>query len=756
MPVTAVLFLDEIADGHPVGGKARGLAHLLAAGFPVPEGFVAAPEATAEQIAGAYHRLGARRVAVRSSAEEEDGERLSYAGQFETVLGVEGVEALGRAVERCRASASGPRVDGYREDAGPGPHRMWVIVQRMLEPEYAGVAFAGPDGALLVEGVADLGDALVSGRSAPVALPPALRARVEGVARQAAERLGRALDLEWAAEHDRLWLLQARPVTAPLPAPLPARFRLWTAANLQEAIPRPLTPLSEEATRHNIQEVFRISFAFTGLPESDEPSLRLVRGWFYMSYSAMASAMWVLPGFRLENLLRMFGDGPDLAPRIAYRRGRRLPFLLRLPVILARRAAWIRSVERRIGQARETVDRFAEEVESAIANGAPDGSIVGLLTSLPVRIHPAVEVMSVSTGIANGLLSALMGWAARRGDEGAVAQAAAMAAAGEIESVRPVRGVAALAEWLRVNSGRPDDDPEVQARLVRVLDACGFRGENEAELAHPRWGERPRDLLRLARQMAAAPAPSSPGPGDSGASPAVRGFLGALLRQAARRARVWQQRREATRANLVRMSAGIRRLLLEMGRRLRERGVLGEVEDVFYLLRSEIETLLGGLAPPLSGESVAARIRGRRERHRRLLAWPPPPRLLAELPDGRLVPFAPEPASGELLRGFGASPGRVVGRARVLCEVGQAGDLRPGEVLVARTTDIGWTPLFRLAAAVVTEIGAPTSHAAIVARELGLPAVVNVDGVTARIRTGDLLFVDGWAGQVRRGPAGER
>ncbi|MBI2081241.1 MAG: hypothetical protein HYT86_05885, partial [candidate division NC10 bacterium] len=727
MPVPAVLFLDEIADGHPVGGKARGLARLLAAGFSVPAGFVAAPEATAEEIAAAYRRLGARRVAVRSSAEEEDAGRLSYAGQFETVLGVEGVEALRRAVERCRASASGPRVDGYREDAGPGLHRMWVIVQRMVEPEYAGVAFAGPDGALLVEGVAGLGDALVSGRSAPVALPPALRARVEGLARQAAEGLGGILDLEWAAEHDRLWLLQARPITAPLPAPLPARFRLWTAANLQEAIPRPLTPLSEEATRRNIQEVFRISFAFTGLPESDGPSLRLVRGWFYMSYSAMAATMSVLPGFRLENLLRMFGDGPDLAPRIAYRRGRRFPFWLRLPVILMRRAAWIWSVERRIGQAREAVDRFAEEVESAIASGAPDAGLAGLLASLPVRIHPALEAMSVATSIANGLLSALMGWAARRGKEGAAARAAAMAAAGEIESVRPVREVAALADWLRANPGRPDDHSEVQARLARVLEACGFRGENEAELAHSRWGERPRDLLRLARQMAAARAPSSPGPGDSGAAPAVRGLTGAFLRQAARRARVWQRRREATRADLVRMSAGIRRLLLEVGRRLCERGALGEVEDVFYLLRSEIETLLGGPAPPLSGVSVALRIRRRRDRHRRLLGWPPPPRLLAELPDGRLVPFAPEPASGEVLRGFGASPGRVTGRARVLREVGQGGDLRPGEVLVARTTDIGWTPLFRLAAAVVTEISAPTSHAAIVARELGLPSVVNVD-----------------------------
>jgi len=138
-----------------------------------------------------------------------------------------------------------------------------------------------------------------------------------------------------------------------------------------------------------------------------------------------------------------------------------------------------------------------------------------------------------------------------------------------------------------------------------------------------------------------------------------------------------------------------------------------------------------------------------------MLDWPPPPRLLAELPDGRLVPFAPDPGSGGILRGFGASPGRVTARARVLLDIGQAKDLQPGEVLVARTTDIGWTLVFRLTSAVVTEIGAPTSHAAIVARELGLPAVVNVDRATERIRTGDELFVDGWAGVVRRNPAPE-
>jgi pyruvate,water dikinase len=234
-----------------------------------------------------------------------------------------------------------------------------------------------------------------------------------------------------------------------------------------------------------------------------------------------------------------------------------------------------------------------------------------------------------------------------------------------------------------------------------------------------------------------------------------RALLHRVLSLYARPARIWQQRRETTRALLAGTAKTFRYLLMEIGRRLRDRHILDAPEDIFFLLRDEIASLLGASTSPILRETIAIRVGRRRELHRRMLSWPPPPRLLAELPDGRLVPFAGEPGSGGVLRGFGASPGRVTGRARVLLDIGHAKDLQAGEVLVARTTDIGWTPVFRLASALVTEIGAPTSHAAIVARELGLPAVVNVDGATERIRTGDQLFVDGSAGVVRRNPAPE-
>src|SRR3990172_8631208 len=209
----STLLLSEITSQDVVGGKARGLAALIAAGFPVPEGFVVSPEATPEEIIAAYRRVGTPRVAVRSSAADEDSSRFSYAGQFETFLNISGEEALLRAVEACRASVLTTRGATYREYPNRAASRMCVIVQRMIESEYAGVAFADSNGEFLVEGVIGLGDRLVSGRARPSVLPEDLHNAVERVARVAVERLGGALDIEWAAEQGRIWLLQARPLS---------------------------------------------------------------------------------------------------------------------------------------------------------------------------------------------------------------------------------------------------------------------------------------------------------------------------------------------------------------------------------------------------------------------------------------------------------------------------------------------------------------------------------------------------------------
>jgi pyruvate,water dikinase len=106
------------------------------------------------------------------------------------------------------------------------------------------------------------------------------------------------------------------------------------------------------------------------------------------------------------------------------------------------------------------------------------------------------------------------------------------------------------------------------------------------------------------------------------------------------------------------------------------------------------------------------------------------------------------PAASGAITGFAGAAGAVEGPARVLASVADGPALRPGEILVTTVTNVGWTPLFPLAAAVVTDVGAPLSHAAIVARELGIPAVVGCGDATMRLRTGDRVRVDGTAGTV--------
>ncbi len=188
-----------------------------------------------------------------------------------------------------------------------------------------------------------------------------------------------------------------------------------------------------------------------------------------------------------------------------------------------------------------------------------------------------------------------------------------------------------------------------------------------------------------------------------------------------------------------------RRLVLAAARRLVSNGTLAEANDVFYLRGAE---LLAALRRELrDAQSIVDRTKAEMERWSRVT---PPQHIGAPPPEdddpqpGPLV----EPGPQEL-GGNGASGGVARGPARILMSLAQSDRLRPGDVLVARTTMPAWTPLFAVACAIVTETGGMLSHAAIVAREYGLPAVLNVVGATTQLRDGQLVEVDGSLGIVR-------
>jgi pyruvate,water dikinase len=273
----------------------------------------------------------------------------------------------------------------------------------------------------------------------------------------------------------------------------------------------------------------------------------------------------------------------------------------------------------------------------------------------------------------------------------------------------------------------------------------------EAELSTPRWSEDPSFLFatlrsylasevgapiaRVERQKEARRCAAEEV--ESALSPARF----ALVRHALRLAQKYTRLRERMRSRVVEVLGWYRGFALEVGRRI------GDPDGAFFLELDQVRAFLRGtLADP---RPVVAE--GRACFHDDASRPDPPPVFVGTPPP--LVPLA---ANGSDLHGVGASPGRADGRVRVLRDPAEAGLLRQGEILVVPHADVGWSPLFLVASAVVTGMGGMLSHAAVVAREFGVPAVFGVPGVTSRLRTGDLVDVDGSAGTVTRrtpGPA---
>ncbi len=273
--------------------------------------------------------------------------------------------------------------------------------------------------------------------------------------------------------------------------------------------------------------------------------------------------------------------------------------------------------------------------------------------------------------------------------------------------------------------------PEFVAALTRELALIGHRGPGEVEMRSATYADDPELLLRMVtKALTAAPRELPTLPEVPLRARAVAVAAASQLRE-----------REVRRDRMVRAIWVLRQLLREQGRRMVDAGALGDVDDVFYLLVDELD----GTPPDLPG------IVARRRAEQAMLQELVPPEAFSS----RWVPTqAPTGAvrDGEALHGIGVSGGRARGPVRIV-HAETIDDLQPGEVLVAKVTDVGYTPAFAYAAAVVTELGGPTSHAAIVAREFGVPCVVNARGATARLSNGTMIEVDGATGDVTVLPA---
>ncbi|MEO8549504.1 MAG: PEP-utilizing enzyme, partial [Kofleriaceae bacterium] len=283
----------------------------------------------------------------------------------------------------------------------------------------------------------------------------------------------------------------------------------------------------------------------------------------------------------------------------------------------------------------------------------------------------------------------------------------------------------------------------------------GVRGRQEMELTNPRWIDDPTYVIQMVRKYIAEDF-SIDDALDRGRQ--VRGgetvaildglpiWKREILKLLIHQYSSCSEMRETSRMAFITSIWMVRKIVYELSRRLVAEGVLRTVDETAYLDMASIKSYLAGKT---SAEESFSRtkLNEARRLYQYHLRLPEPP--LSFVGEYKPAPKLESAISGDAIRGIGTSPGKVIGRARIIHDLArQANEFKAGEVLVTAWTDASWTPLFAIAAAVVTDVGSILSHSSIVAREFNIPSVVNTKRATQTVKTGDLLIVDGDAGTV--------
>lgn len=792
------------------GGKGANLGEMIRLGLPVPEGFVVTtagyaaavgsldlrvaerlqagdsswiradvervpvPEDLRAEILAAYAGMGGGPVAVRSSATAEDLPGAAFAGQQDTYLNVVGDAALLDAVRRCWGSLWTERATEYRARLGIDSAlvRIAVVVQRLVDAEVAGVMLtadpvSGDRSTTVLDASAGLGEAVVSGLVTPdhylldgggrireylpgrrevvlrskqgggltrksgepsraEPLPDAVLVELSRLGAVVARHFGRPQDIEWAYAEGRVWLLQARPMTALPPPPLRLNaFQRRMGSILLDYLPvRPYPidmttwiPYGPAGLMADVVRRFGIRTSFSKvLPEDEYGVVDRLAPQTPRPTPALLLAPW-----RILILAHRYDPGRwSEDPRF-------VAFLARIDELAAQE------------QAAMTWSQLMTMPQRALVSVTP---IRDLRTDyLPgtglalLRLRLALQVLGRSPLFAD----LLTGSRTRTSDANRALEALADRAR---EDPQLAAAVARL-------------DPEV---LTGFSDFGAEFGAYLAEYGHretvspvlvttPTQVDTPEAVLGLVAVLAAAPPRPDGRPPDAAAE-----LLAHPLLRGRRRRRIVEGWIRAARAGVVFREDShfyflkplpvLRRSLLEIGRRLRDAGVLADPEDVFHLRLEELEAVRDPAAAAESGQ-LAAAVRSRSGRRQ-------------ELAGVRLIdPTAVFPAQqiGEaLVSGAAASSGTATGPVRVIREPAEFAGLAAGDVLVCPYTNPAWTPLFQRAAAVVVDSGGVASHAAIVAREYGIPAVMGAGTATSVLTDGQWVTVDGTRGLVSAAP----
>lgn len=540
---------------------------------------------------------------------------------------------------------------------------------------------------------------------------------------------------------------------------------VWSRTGLADLLPGVPTPLSASLVEDFVESSLRKTLADLGAEiERDQALVSTVHGRYYLNVSAMVPALSGVPGIEPSVVVELLRGGNNREVARKLELGSRRGSLAGLSIAAAR----LLLQERRLNDEHLRFEREAEQHRRWLAEMdlaiLPDDSLVTTLKETRGFLESTARMLLSCSVVALASHLALQAAVARVVPDGAARLAYALSSGvAELESARPSLALAHVAELMRADVEGAEglrrslvlaDLPAGPGKraLQSWLEGFGERGLSELEAMHPRFHEEPTPVLEMLRAGLGA-RPGDPEAIVSRVRAAADAELAgleahagklemALIRTLLGRTRALSRLRERMRVWMARTVAMTRTVALDVDRRLCRLDSSLPSGSAFFLRHSELVSASGRTRADLG-----ALVRMRRAAHRRWLELPDPPdTFIGAPPRSAALPFDTRHASGG-----GACGGSVTGRARLIGSDGRGAErIEPGDVIIVRTPDVALAPLFFWGAALVAEAGSALSHAAVVAREVGMPAVFGVAGASSTYRDGERLLVDGDRGTVER------
>ncbi len=790
--------ISELTD-ELVGGKAKGLKTLKDQGFNVPEAFVLIhPEVNElddNLIQKHLASLGAGPKAVRSSAVSEDGSLASFAGQFESYLDLKSYEEIKSAIVQCIEAAETGRVQSYSENMlTESDLRISVIIQNMVDAQFAGVVFSvNPVNhrrdMIVVNAVAGKGEALVSGmldaahyevfrsgsnirkeieKNKHFISEEHLREILNGVL-SAEANAGTAVDMEWAIDHKgKLHWLQVRPVTTldtvhynELDTVKGTSTDVWTLGNIGEMMPGVATPLTYSVSAEAIDYGMTALAASCGVFNMKN---RKAPQYIQMFYNRLFINMTHMMDYPKNIWLN---KAEDVQFAIC---GKSIPGLTNQSTTYLPKQIYnfARQIMHSAKAARHLKKLMCLANAYHIEAGTDMHELYRNLSNAQFDLGVGFELHLSTSAQSGGLYSAFMRImiGSERRPEAADHHTATMLLLNipEIESADAVKSLEAFAELIHEDTNfserfinapldhalmmlQTDAPANILDHYKSFIERHGHRCVRESELREKTWEEDPLQIVQILQtrvRVGACRSQQSLPESGTAALPANLSWLKKrILMSLITTARKAVSRREASKAYSIKMVNTVRKRYRLLATQMKDAALLDDTDQIYFLTHEEIGQLLE------TADSKWKRIANRR---RELL-----PEMDAMVFDE--VCFGiPEPLQEELpfvlsegqLKGTPVSSGIVEGRVRIVNSLTQAASLQQGEIMVASFTDIGWTPYFSIIAGLITEIGSPLSHGAVVAREYGIPAIVGAKGAKTFLKDGDLIVLNGKSGIIEK------